>query len=85
MEANVVDYECLADFLHSDELDFIESLTGITQKMEGFPFTRKITPNTGWSVEQLQDLALDDIIDKVSFLASEETSLNFTWPCEKHL
>lgn len=33
MEANVVDYECLADFLHSNEPDFIESLTGITQKM----------------------------------------------------
>lgn len=52
--------------------------------MKVFHFPCKITPITGWSVKQLQDLALDDIIDAVSFLASEETSVNFTQPYKQH-
>lgn len=73
--------------LHSNELYFIETLTGITQKMKNVPLPHKITLALviGWSVEQLQELALDDFIEKVSFLASEETSLNFAWPYEQHL
>ncbi len=50
--------------------------------MEVFPLSCKIT---GWSVEQLHDLALDYIIDTVSFLASEETLLNFAWSYEQYL
>lgn len=43
--------------------------------MKIFHFPYKITPISGWSVEQLDDLALDGFVDTVSFLASEETSL----------
>lgn len=36
-----MDYECLADFLPSNELYFIETLTGIAQKMKKFHFPVK--------------------------------------------
>lgn len=73
-------FSCL--FLHSNELYFIETLTGINPENERFPFSCEITlPNiTGWSAEQFQNFLLDDVIYKVSFLASEDSPLNFARP-----
>lgn len=41
IQASVLDCECLAAFLHPNELYFIETLTGITQKMEMIHLTVK--------------------------------------------
>lgn len=84
-EANAADCECLADFSHSNEPYFIETLTGITQEMKTIHFACKISRDPFTRLVGRAALQLDDIIEKVSFLASEETSVNFAWPLEQHL